>query len=136
MAGQPVFVSYVVRDAAFAADMKLVLERSGVEAFCATDDLRPGEEWEKRLKNALKECSELVVLLSPESINSSWVLVEIGAAWVLGKRITPVLVSGSEEDIPDVLKRWQVVTCKSISALNALFDSITARYVTDSAGDA
>jgi hypothetical protein len=47
-----------------------------------------------------------VVLLTPESINSTWVKLEVGAAWGLGKskRILVIRCHTNIDPIPDMLK--------------------------------
>ena len=43
------------------------------------------------------------MLLSWHSINRPWVLLEIGAAWGLGKRIVAIVDKISPEEMPDIL---------------------------------
>ena len=54
---------------------------------------------------------ELVVLLTPHSVDRPWVLLEVGAAWVLGarKRITPILCHVDVEPIPGLLKSKKAI---------------------------
>ena len=37
------------------------------------------------------KCDIFLVLLSPDSVNSEWILPEIGAAWALNKLIVPIV---------------------------------------------
>jgi len=94
-----VFISHSNEDAGFAQEVRdLLVRRTNAHVF-TTEDLSAGEKWEAKLRNELASTDVVVALLTPTSVDSSWVLHEIGAAWALQKRIIPV-VSGR-----DVLKR-------------------------------
>ena len=63
------------------------------------EKLVPGTPiWEKELEKAIKSAFAIVVVLSPDSKNSEWVLREVTLADQFRKRVFPVLVTGSEED--------------------------------------
>ena len=87
---QRIFLSYGGGASRHAQKIKkLLLQHSQVEIFTA-EDLSAGEKWESRIKNELQKCDMFLVILSPESIISSWVLYEVGAAWAMGKPIVAV----------------------------------------------
>lgn len=57
------------------------------------------------IKEDLKSCKAFFAILSEKSIGSSWVLSEIGAAWILDKNIVPILCRGLKHgDIPDLVR--------------------------------
>jgi nucleoside 2-deoxyribosyltransferase len=68
----------------------LLVHRVNAQVF-TTEDLSAGEKWESKLRNELSSTDVVVALLSPRSVDSSWVLHEIGAAWALEKPIIPVV---------------------------------------------
>jgi len=86
-----IFVSYSSDDRWFAT---LLLDRlanhSGVSVF-ATQNLSAAGDYRRRLKEELRAAGAFLVLLSPRSVRSNWVLYELGAAWALGKPIVAVL---------------------------------------------
>lgn len=49
---------------------------------------------------------ELVVLLTPDSVDRPWVLLEVGAAWGRRRdyRIVPVLCHVTVDAIPDIIE--------------------------------
>ena len=49
------------------------------------------------------------MLLSPHSSESDWVKYEIGAAWVLSKRIVAIVYYVSPEQMPDELVQRKVI---------------------------
>lgn len=119
-----VFVSYSVKDQALADTIAADIGRAGLTYFLAPKSIRAGEPWVDRIRTALQSCSCLVVLLSPNSIQSEWVTTEWGAAWALGKHIIPVLFRCDSAAIPPRLASLQ--TCDYHQ-----FGSIISQIVAD-----
>lgn len=63
----------------------------GAETFLDAFDIAKGDDFEDRIFDTLPTCRELVVLLTPWSVDRNWVWVEIGAARALNCRIVPIL---------------------------------------------
>ena len=84
-----VFVSYAQQDSALAEEVFRRLRPLSVEVW-SDDQLTAGENWRDVLRSRLRDSNYFVFLLTPRALESSWVLQELGAAWVLGKRIVPV----------------------------------------------
>lgn len=86
-----IFASYSSEDRWFAT---LLLDRLAnhphVSVF-ATQNLSAAGDYRRRLKEELRAAGAFVVLLSPRSVRSNWVLYELGAAWALGTPIVAVL---------------------------------------------
>jgi hypothetical protein len=57
----------------------------------SADALSAGENWRTQLREALANTDLFVVILSPDSLTSPWVLQELGGAWTLGKPILAVV---------------------------------------------
>lgn len=58
------------------------------------------------LKLDLRSCQMLFAILTEKSVGSSWVLAEIGAAWIQDKPIVPILCRGLREDqVPPSLRQ-------------------------------
>jgi len=86
-----VFISHSNVDMVFARHVRnLLVRRVNAQVF-TTEDLSAGEKWEPKLRNELSSTDVVVTLLTPTSVDSSWVLHEIGAAWALEKPIIPVV---------------------------------------------
>jgi hypothetical protein len=68
----------------------LLFQRANAQIFMA-EDLSAGEGWETKLRQNLTEADVVLALLTPSSVDSQWVLHEIGAAWALHKLIIPVI---------------------------------------------
>lgn len=86
-----VFISYSSDDRWFANLLVDRLAKHPDVSVFATQNLSAAGDWRQRLKQELLKASAFVVLLSPRSVKSNWVLYELGAAWALGKPIIVVL---------------------------------------------
>jgi TIR domain len=63
----------------------------GAVAWLDIKDLEGGDLISAKIREGLDACQEAVVLISPKSEGSRWVVFEIGAVWGQHKRITPIL---------------------------------------------
>jgi hypothetical protein len=121
-----VFFSYAAADRAYAAKLRSLLSQRPNLRIFTTDILSAGENWESRLKSELSECDIFVVLLSPHSLESKWVLHELGAAWGLQKPIIPVVTDPEVfAKLPVALSEVQLVDIKNLDspeAVNQIFE--------------
>ena len=86
-----VFVSYGWSDRWIARQMAKCIETdAGAEPFIDIFDIKKGDRFEQRIAEELPKCDELVVLLTAQSVRRNWVWTEVGAAWVLRKRVVGV----------------------------------------------
>ena len=83
-----------------------------------------GTIWENDIRKALVNSLSEVILLTPESIKSLWVMCEVGACWVLEKRIFPALLNVKLEDLPEPIRKYQCIQIKTIENRNKLKDDI------------
>jgi hypothetical protein len=111
-----VFISHAHKDAALARKVATVLRESGLDVWNEEYEIMPGENWAEKISEALKESEAMVVLLTPEALESSNVLWEIGYA--LGKesyekRLIPVIVGNPDrlpqDKIPWILRRLTMI---------------------------
>lgn len=105
-----VFISHAHQDAALAARVAQALKVNGLEAWDADTNLLPGDNWAAEVARALEESEAMVVLLTPDAIDSGWVLREI--EYALGaknysNRLIPVVV-GDRKRLPDTGIPWIV----------------------------
>ena len=82
----------------------MALERRGLNCFMSGKDLQAGDDWAERIRAALLASRELCLILSQASKDREWVLTEWGGAWLIQRRITPVLVDCEIHDIPERLQ--------------------------------
>lgn len=88
------FLSYSRKDGEAMHVVQEALREAGLSVW--TDEgLEPGREsWQDAIAEALTQAHAMVVLLSPNSAQSTWVKNEIGFAQTRNKRIFPVLIAG------------------------------------------
>jgi len=104
------FISYATENAAIAEEIYFALVGDGHKVFFDQPLLNPGDNYDKRLREAIKASDGVVFLISPQSIEmGSYALTELKYArkkWVHPeKRVLPVMVDyTSFEDIPAYLK--------------------------------
>lgn len=119
-----IFLSYASEDEWIATQLKGNIEAAGCEVFMAKLALQTGDDCDKRILDEAREADEFVVLLSPASIKSSWVFMEVGAARVLGRRLAPLLCQVGINEVPEVFKRHQA---RPLNELNTYIEELTSR---------
>lgn len=103
-----IFLSYSNKDKSWVSEFVSSLKEAGVKTWFDVHELAPGERWDDKLQQALRESSIIVVILSKNSVDSPGIFFELGAAIADKKRIIPVLVGDVESKrIPLLLKRFQ-----------------------------
>jgi uncharacterized protein YjbI with pentapeptide repeats len=73
------FISYSSKDAAFASRLHAELEKNGVRCWYAPEDIKIGEEFRQTIDDAIREYDKLLLVLSEDSVRSSWVQDEVEA---------------------------------------------------------
>ena len=130
-----VFVSHSAKDRAFA---KAFVEC--VEACVEVPDkglrctsvagykLAPGDVSDEVLRDNLEKCSVVIGLLTGESLNSGYVVTELGAAWGLKKTTCAVLAPGVEfERVPGPLSRRHAVMADSDHDIASVMEVIAEK---------
>ncbi len=111
-----VFLSYTHNDSFLAKKIASALTKNGLDVWNAETEIFPGDNWAEKVSDALKESDAMVVLITPESLESRVVRREI--EYALGdksynNRVIPVLIgseqSFSSEDIPWILQKLQMI---------------------------
>src|SRR5262249_46357706 len=90
-----VFISHIAEEREIAERLKAALTRDFLrmlDVFVSSDteSIAAGEEWLESIEHALRECTIVVILCSPESIRRPWINFEAGAAWMRDIPLIPV----------------------------------------------
>lgn len=102
--GRSVFISYSETDQGYAHELKEALKQRGLEAYAYKTNVKPGDRWPDELKARLRSCDTLVAIISSRVIEEKdWIRAEIGAAWVLGKRIFQAKLGVEDSLLPGIL---------------------------------
>ena len=102
-----IFVSYSRRDgAAFARDLRIMLEQEGLSVWQDVVALEGGQDWWSQIENALrsKELQHFVLVVTTAALESGVVKQEIRLARQEGKSVSPVRGPGVVD--LNKLPRW------------------------------
>lgn len=106
-----VFLSYARADRDRARKLAEHLREAGLEVWDPEQELLPGSDFTSDLKEALDTAEAVVVLISPEAMESRWVSHEIeyalGAKHLRG-RLIPVVIRPTKE-IPWILNTLHMI---------------------------
>ena len=67
-----IFLSHLATMKAQVAELRDALERYGITAFVAHEDIEPTKEWQTEIESALSTMDGLVALLAPGFKESNW----------------------------------------------------------------
>ncbi len=101
------FLSYSHLDRHIAEELEIKLTFTGLTCFLAEKSLTGGTEWVSEVRAALKDSERILILVTPRSINSKWVYMEVGAAWMEDKTVTPLLQFVDLSQLPEVMTKFQ-----------------------------
>jgi hypothetical protein len=100
-----VFVSHATIDKWVARTICEKIEQCGATAFRDDRDIDGGDDIPERLRAEIERSAEVLVLLTPVSVNRPWVLLEVGAAWKVDKWIVPICYHVEADKIPSILAK-------------------------------
>lgn len=86
-----VFISHSSADAWIARQMAKEIRAMKIGVWLDEKDLVGGDKLDETIWAGIRACHETVVLVSPKSLKSDWVIGEIAATSILSKRVTPIL---------------------------------------------
>jgi hypothetical protein len=101
-----VFISYSHRDRWIARHwVRLIGEigRGRIRTFLDEKDIDGGSSIAETIRDSIRKCDELLVLVTPASKSRQWVIVEMSVAWGLKKRVVAVLHHAAPKDMPEVI---------------------------------
>lgn len=102
-----IFISYAQEDGDIAGSLATAMQSAGIEFFLADRNILSGEEWDSRLRQAMRDSDRVLLLMTPRSKSSLWIAAEAGAAWVLEKPLIPVLMFLEPKDLIEPIRRFQ-----------------------------
>ena len=119
-----VFISHSSSDNWVARKISDDLTKIGIETFLDEKDIETGESIDDKIKSQLTNCDEILILLSPSSLNSFWVFIEIGGASVLKKRIVTVLLNVGTNEVPAPLTKY---LARDINDIDKYYEELQKR---------
>lgn len=101
------FISYSTQDEEFAQRLHGRLQQDQVRVWYSPHDIQGGRHMHEQIEDAIRTYDKLLILLSPDSMASSWVQTELRKARKMERR------SGQRKLFPlrlvshDVVKEWE-----------------------------
>jgi tetratricopeptide (TPR) repeat protein len=96
-----IFISHASADDSFVAGLRRELEARHLPVWVDSRHLRGGDKLKPEIKKAIETASQVIVVLSPHTVNSPWVRREIKQALAVekrrlaeGYRVIPLLLPG------------------------------------------
>jgi hypothetical protein len=111
-----VFINYSSKDEALATKLVESLEGAGLDAWYKKREVMLGDNWAEKIADGLKESNAMVVLVTPDALESE--AVQSSISFALGekaysRRLIPVIVGDSadfpKDSIPWIFKRLHTV---------------------------
>ncbi len=105
-----IFISHASKDDGFVKELRFKLESQGLTVWVDSRNLRGGAKLAPEIEKAIEEARQIIVVLSPNTVNSPWVRKEIQKALEVEQqrndesyRVIPLLLPGIE---PSALALW------------------------------
>ncbi len=111
-----IFISYSNTDITNAERLELFLKRQGMICFLSgknnhkgpnNSSIQLGQDYRDAIKNELLSSKIIILLCTPDSVNSKWVLKELGAAWIMCKPVIPVVLNMKVEDVSEEIIKFK-----------------------------
>lgn len=80
IASTRVFISYSSRDSSFAECLAGDIQNAGLDVWISKWKLNVGDSIVQKISEALRDSDYFIVILSPDSVQSNWVKVELDSA--------------------------------------------------------
>jgi hypothetical protein len=88
-----VFISYSRADYAYTVRLAEHIHRHGL-VVNFDSSIERDDAWQRWIESAIGQCGAFILLMSPASERSEWVLREINRARDMGRPILPILLAG------------------------------------------
>lgn len=86
-----IFISYSHEDEDFANELKENLSKQGYQPWVDKSRLEAGENWLEAVDSAINRAFALIIILTPHSVNSQYVIYEFGYAIGVRLDVIPIL---------------------------------------------
>lgn len=116
-----IFISHSSKDKWAARRISQDIQNLDHEVFIDEKDIKTGESIDGAIKEHLAESDHFLIILSPASIESEWVLLELGGAMALNKKIIPILMYVGANEIPQAIS---LKLARDINDVEKYYDEI------------
>jgi hypothetical protein len=113
-----VFISSTQKDLDLARDLAQRLHEIGFQVFTAEDTRKARNERALPIDRHLRRVrlsDEVILLFTENAIRNEKILFEIGAAFSLHKKITPIIVGVGVDELPPMIRHLPLVRYAEIT---------------------
>ncbi len=113
-----IFISHAEQDNELASKLASRLSAAGLDVWNAAEEIEPGDNWAMKVGQALEDSDLMLILATPEGLQSEPVKYEIDYALSTKKfqhRLMSVAV-GSDSDLPWILRKQPIIRLDSVDA--------------------
>lgn len=125
--GQDIFLSYSHLDKQIALELYTRFSASGLTCFLAEKSLHAGDDWILEVRTAIQESEYVLILITPRSMDSKWVYLEVGAAWMEKKKIIPLTLFVDLTNLPELIKNIQARSIETEEEKLSLIYELTGK---------
>ena len=105
-----IFISASSRDSDLAQDLAKRLKKAGLKAVVPPPAESANADYVKTgIREVLRTVSEVIVILTKNSVNNQWVMFEIGYATSSGVHVTPIIQGIEQRELPEIIKQMDYV---------------------------
>lgn len=122
-----VFISYSSMDSWIADKVAVDIQGLGIEVFHDRKDVETGDDIDDVIRDQIVSSSEMLALISHAALQSHWVMMEFGAARTLRKRLVPILVGLSPNELPQPINRH---LARDLNQIERYYDELRERMRT------
>lgn len=119
-----IFISYTSYDRWVARKISEDLKRARIDTFLDEKDIETGASINESIETQIKDADEMLLLLSPASLKSTWVFIEIGGAKALGKRVSTILLHVGANEVPQPISHS---LCRDINDVEKYYHELNLR---------
>ncbi len=96
------------------------------DIFCTSllDNITSGEPYIERIRNELHDCEIVISIITKQYLESSFCLIEAGAAWAMSKKFFPLSLVSLKELDGTPLKTLQIRKLNDLETLSVVYDEL------------
>jgi predicted nucleotide-binding protein len=109
-----VFISASKEHDSWVREFVRILSESGVDVWWDEEQIAVGEPFGDKLEEGLRTSDYMIMIVSPDSIESPWFNFEMGAALGRGSKIIPIVAKDVNwKDLPGPIRARRFLTMES-----------------------
>lgn len=119
-----IFISHSSGDKWVAQKIGEEIHSLGVETFLDAQNIVTGDDFDEEIRRQLAESDEILFIISAAALRSQWVMMELGAARAMRKRLVLILVGVSPNELPSPINRH---LARDINEIHSYYGEVRTR---------